>query len=696
MLSPVERAAGHCDWVRALVDSGDIYQPLAWQPGQALALLRDVEALEQSGVVVRVPARWGRRRPPRAAVQVSVGGKPPGDLGAEALLAFDVSVVLDGDGDGGGGAERLSPEEIATILAGGADLVLLRGRWVEVDREGLSRLLDRWKAAEQAHAEGLPFHEALRLLSGAGVGDETAALLGGGQAENDNAEVPQLRVVPGPWLAEVLDGLRSPEGLAETDPGAELLTQLRPYQHSGVRWLWFLRSLGLGGVLADDMGLGKTVQVIALLLLARRHRPTGNGSTPPASPASRPSLVVAPASLLANWQAEIGRFAPTLRVLVAHPSAIPGRELAALDDARLAETDVVLTSYGTLQRLPALRSPAWDVVVADEAQMIKNAATQQARAMRALQARCRLALTGTPVENRLGDLWSIFAFSNPGLLGTAREFSAFVKQLEQQAEDQPGSGYGPLRALVQPYILRRLKTQKQVLADLPEKTEVKAFCGLSRKQTALYQQTVEGLARALQSAEGVERRGLVLSTLTRLKQICNHPSHWLRDGRLGSGGQRQAAPAGRTGGGDRPAPGQDAGVHPVPRGDRAAGPVPGGAVRTAGAGAVGTDRRAPAAEAGGRVPAGGRPAVLRAVPARRGHRLEPDRRQPRHPLRPLVEPRGGGSSHRPGIPHRSEAQRAGAQADLPGHAGRTHRRPHRQQEGPQPAADRDGRRAAWR
>ena len=535
LLSPVERAAGHSDWVRAMVDSGDIYQPLAWQPGQALALLRDVEALEQSGVVVRVPARWGRRRPPRAAVQVSVGGKPPGDLGAEALLAFDVSVVLDGDGDGdgdgGGGAERLSPEEIATILAGSADLVLLRGRWVEVDREGLSRLLDRWKAAEQAHAEGLPFHEALRLLSGASVGDETAALLGGGQAGNDNAEVPQLRVVPGPWLAEVLDGLRSPDGLAETDPGAELLTQLRPYQHSGVRWLWFLRSLGLGGVLADDMGLGKTVQVIALLLLARRHRPTGNGSTPPASPASRPSLVVAPASLLANWQAELGRFAPTLRVLVAHPSAIPGRELAALDDARLAEADVVLTSYGTLQRLPALRSPAWDVVVADEAQMIKNAATQQARAMRALQARCRLALTGTPVENRLGDLWSIFAFSNPGLLGTAREFSAFVKQLGQQAEDQPGSGYGPLRALVQPYILRRLKTQKHVLADLPEKTEVKAFCGLSRKQTALYQQTVEGLARALQSAEGVERRGLVLSTLTRLKQICNHPSHWLRDGR---------------------------------------------------------------------------------------------------------------------------------------------------------------------
>jgi SNF2 family DNA or RNA helicase len=189
----------------------------------------------------------------------------------------------------------------------------------------------------------------------------------------------------------------------------------------------------------------------------------------------------------------------------------------------------VLTSYGTLQRLDVLRSLAWEVVVADEAQAIKNAATKQARAVRALRARCRLALTGTPVENRLSDLWSIFSFTSPGLLGNEREFTAFVKGLEKR-EQEGGASYGPLRALVQPYILRRLKTQKQVLADLPDKTEVKAFCGLSRKQTALYQQAVEALARELKDAEGVQRRGLVLSYLTRLKQICNHPSHWLRDG----------------------------------------------------------------------------------------------------------------------------------------------------------------------
>jgi SNF2 family DNA or RNA helicase len=183
----------------------------------------------------------------------------------------------------------------------------------------------------------------------------------------------------------------------------------------------------------------------------------------------------------------------------------------------------VLTTYGTIQRLGALAGIEWDVVVADEAQAIKNAGTKQARAVRSLRARCRLALTGTPVENRLGDLWSLFAFSTPGLLGTDREFSAFVKRLEGRAHDS----YGPLRALVRPYILRRLKTQKHVIADLPDKTEVKAFCGLTRKQAALYQDAVAALARDLASADGIARRGVVLASLTRLKQICNHPAHWL-------------------------------------------------------------------------------------------------------------------------------------------------------------------------
>jgi non-specific serine/threonine protein kinase len=508
LLAPVDRAAQSCQWVKPLLESGALYQPLAWSPAEALALLRDVETLEAAGLLVRVPEHWARGRPPRATVQVTVGGKPPGDLGAEALLDFDLSVTLDG--------QVLSTQELRELLAGTEDLVLLRGRWVEVDRARVSQLLERWTEAQRAHAEGIPFHEALRLVAGAGVAGQAAGLLA--DAPPDTA-----RVVPGPWLSQVLEGLRSPDGLAAADPGADLQAELRPYQQAGVRWLWWLRALGLGGCLADDMGLGKTIQTIALFLLCRRsHRLGTNGSGGP----GQPSLVVAPASLLGNWKAELERFAPTLRVLVAHGSETPADQLAALNAEALAGFDVVLTSYGSLQRIAALAAMTWDVVVVDEAQAIKNAGTRQSRAVRALRARCRLALTGTPVENRLSDLWSIFAFSNPGLLGSDREFSAFVKGLEARAHDS----YGPLRALVRPYILRRLKTQKQIIADLPDKTELKAFCGLSRKQTALYQQAVQTLARDLASSDGMARRGVVLAALTRLKQICNHPSAWLKDG----------------------------------------------------------------------------------------------------------------------------------------------------------------------
>jgi SNF2 family DNA or RNA helicase len=415
------------------------------------------------------------------------------------LLDFDVTVALEG--------ERLTAKEIEALLAATEGLVFLRGKWVEVDRANLAQLLDRWKDAERAHAEGLPFHEALRLLAGASVTGTSATLVTGAASD--------ARIVAGPWLAAALEGLRSPEGLAAADPGPDLRAELRPYQQAGARWLWWLRSLGLGGCLADDMGLGKTVQVIALLVLCRRQRE---------KPA--PSLVVAPASLLGNWQAELERFAPHLRVFVAHTSATPSSDLTALTPADLANHDVILTSYGTLPRLPSLTATDWDVVIADEAQAIKNPGTIQAKAVRTLRGRCRIAMTGTPVENRLGDLWSIFAFSSPGLLGTAREFSAFVKQLEARPHD----AYGPLRALVGPYVLRRMKTQKQVIADLPDKTEVKGYCGLSKKQTALYQQAVDVLKTQLSSADGMARRGVVLSSLMRLKQICNHPAQWLGNG----------------------------------------------------------------------------------------------------------------------------------------------------------------------
>jgi non-specific serine/threonine protein kinase len=304
--------------------------------------------------------------------------------------------------------------------------------------------------------------------------------------------------------------------LAQIDPGAALNGTLRPYQQVGVRWLYLLAKLGLGACLADDMGLGKTIQVLSLLLVLKRQT---NGK-------QQPSLLVAPASLLANWASELERFAPSLKALIAHPSMLPAAELKTLGPDRLRDVDLVITSYGSLLRVPWLAKGAWRLVVLDEAQAIKNPDAKQTRTAKALNARARFVLTGTPIENRLGDLWSIFDFVNPGLLGSSKEFTNFVKRLA----DRPHNSYGPLRELVRPYILRRLKTDKTVIADLPDKTEVKAFCQLSRKQAALYEQAVKDLAAQLEDAEGIQRKGLVLSFLMRFKQICNHPSQWLGDG----------------------------------------------------------------------------------------------------------------------------------------------------------------------
>jgi non-specific serine/threonine protein kinase len=376
-----------------------------------------------------------------------------------------------------------------------------------VDRERLQQTIEHFGEVERrAERDGLSFRDAMRMLAGANVAgtDEDA-----GQLEADWSQV-----VAGPWLAETLKGLRSQEGLERIEAGPALHGTLRPYQQIGVRWLHLLTGLGLGACLADDMGMGKTIQVLSLLLVLKRQ---GKGG---------PSLLVAPASLLANWASEVEQFAPSLKLLIAHPSLIPASELKGLTHESLQDLDLVVTSYGSLLRIPWLMESAWSLVVLDEAQAIKNPAAKQTRAVKRLNARSRLALTGTPVENRLGDLWSIFDFINPGLLGSAKQFTQFSKRLA----DRTHNPYGPLRELVRPYILRRLKTDKTVISDLPEKTEVKAFCQLSRKQAVLYQDSVDELASRLSDAYGIARKGMVLSFLMRFKQICNHPSQWLGDG----------------------------------------------------------------------------------------------------------------------------------------------------------------------
>ena len=502
LLVPVQRAAETCTWLRPMVEAGEIFHPLRWAVQDAAQFLSSVPELEAAGVVVRMPASWPANRPARPRVTATVGARASSAFGLDGLLDFHAEMTLDG--------ERLTEKEVNALFAGTDDLVLLRGRWVEVDRKRLGRTMQRFRDAERlAEQDGLTFAEAMRMLAGAAIAD----------GPGDAAAPDWSRVTAGPWLAETLQALRAPDG-AGIDPGAALHGTLRPYQKAGVQWLHLLSGLGLGACLADDMGLGKTIQVLALLLMQRTPR---QGGRTPLKP--QPSLLVAPASLLDNWMKELEAFAPTLQARVVHPSAMTADQLKSFGPDEAAGLDLAITSYGSLLRIPGLSQVAWRFAIVDEAQAIKNPNAKQTKAVKTLEAQSRIALTGTPVENHLGDLWSIFDFINPGLLGTARQFASYAKGLAEREQDP----YGPLRTLVQPYILRRMKTDKSVIADLPDKTEVKAYCSLTQRQAALYAQAVQDLADRLADADGMERRGVVLATLTRLKQICNHPSQWLGD-----------------------------------------------------------------------------------------------------------------------------------------------------------------------
>jgi superfamily II DNA or RNA helicase len=507
LLTPIREASEHLPWVRDLVEGGDIYRALAWTPAEAHRFLRDVPTLETIGLIVRIPNWWKADRPPRPQVSVKVGGQQVTSLGAHSLLDFSLSLTL--------GGETLTESEKRELLSSAGGLVRLRGQWVEADGEKLAAALAHWKSVEtEASSGGISFFEGMRLLAGTNRANDAIGEASGPVREWSGVE-------PGDWLRDLLARVRNPE--AESDILAQgLRATLRPYQMAGVKWLALLTSLGLGACLADDMGLGKTIQVLALLLHLRSL--DASGAKDSADMRLRvPSLIVAPASLIGNWKSELERFSPALSLFIAHPSesSIDLNDERALD-AALAGTDVAITTYGVVTRTPVLRDRRWRLLVLDEAQAIKNAGSQQARAVKQLSAAGRIALTGTPVENRLSDLWSLFDFLNPGLLGDARAFARTAKNLAERT----GQPFAPLRRLVQPYILRRLKTDKRVIADLPEKTEVRAFCGLTREQAALYEQRVQELAKKLEQTEGIQRRGMVLAYLMQLKQICNHPAQW--------------------------------------------------------------------------------------------------------------------------------------------------------------------------
>lgn len=448
--------------------------------------------LEAAGFGVQLPVWWtAEERRPRVELvaQVMPTEAVPGTVFTlKALVSVNWDIAL--------GGERVTVPELEALAAAGEALVRFRGRWIEVDHARVSEALRLW---QRHRTEARAANDIVRFMLG---------------VDSDAHGIDVAGVVGTGWIGDLLRRLRGETALEEIPPPAGFVGELRPYQHRGHAWLAFLRQWGLGACLADDMGLGKTVQALVHIECQR------------AKGEKRPVLLVCPTSVLTNWARESARFVPGLSMMVHHG---PDRYMGDSFVAEAGRHAIVATCYALLYRDYAwLRRVAWSGIVLDEAQNIKNADTRQSQAARALQSDYRIALTGTPVENHVGDLWSIMDFLNPGLLGSRAAFrDRYLRPI--QAGTDPYAREA-LRRRTAPFILRRLKTDRDVVPDLPEKREARVFCPLTREQAGLYEAVVRELATAVRDKSGLARQGLVLATLTHLKQVCNHPAHYLGDG----------------------------------------------------------------------------------------------------------------------------------------------------------------------
>ncbi|MGI9861237.1 DEAD/DEAH box helicase [Moorella naiadis] len=483
--------------------------------GEAYTFLREAAGLlAESGFGVLLPPWWGQHRPrlglrlrlkareqarhTRKKASVTAAG-----LGFAALVDYEWEIAL--------GDTVIKRQEFERLAAWKVPLVQARGQWVEVRPEELAAVTRFWQEQEDRGIMTLP--EALRYgLWARGEAEETPGIIWGtGMASS----LPLLGVTAEGLLAGHLERLQGNQPLTILPQPPGFQGVLRPYQLRGFSWLHFLTSYGLGACLADDMGLGKTIQLLALLLYRKKE-----------GLATGPVLIICPTSVAGNWQREATRFAPSLKVLLHH-----GHERLNGDDfiTTAAGCDLVISTYTLASRDEReLTAVTWDGVVLDEAQNIKNPEAKQTRSIRRLRADFRIALTGTPVENNLGELWSLMEFLNPGYLGSQAGFrSRFMIPIERYGD---GERAACLKRLVQPFILRRLKSDPAIIQDLPAKQEIKVYCHLTREQATLYEAVVQDMLQRIETAAGIERKGLVLATLAKLKQVCNHPAQFLGDG----------------------------------------------------------------------------------------------------------------------------------------------------------------------
>jgi len=457
---------------------------------QAADVLEAIDALRAAGIELVAPEKLVRRRTTSRATAQPSDNAGSGRFAATALV--DWQVVVDG--------QPVDEQTLQRAAEAGANLIQVGGRWVQLDRAEARRALATLHERQAVQRE----LSALELLA---LAAELERELEAAGLDHDPATTEPAMQGTG-WARDLLAGLPDTDITDGVVPPGFTAT-LRPYQLRGLGWLQFLRRLGLGGCLADDMGLGKTPTTLAHL-----------------AGLPGPHMVVCPLSVVRNWQSESARFAPFMRVLVHHGT---GRSSADAFVSEVTQHDLVVTTYQVAARdLEAMQQVPWSTVVLDEAQAVKNPDTRSARAMRAIGATQRIALTGTPIENRLSELWSIFNIVTPGLLGNSNQFRSRFAQPIEKGHDPAATA--ALRTLTSPFLLRRTKADKSLVPDLPPKVEQVAWAPLTREQAHLYQAVVDQLLLDSQQATGMQRRGLVLAALTRLKQICNHPAHALGDG----------------------------------------------------------------------------------------------------------------------------------------------------------------------
>ncbi|WP_242065152.1 DEAD/DEAH box helicase [Nostoc sp. FACHB-133] len=461
--------------------------------------------LEDSGFKVIVPAWYtptGRRR---AKIRLKASGSKLAATKGETKSYFGLDSLVEYQYELAIGEQTVTPIEWEQLINAKTPLVHFRGQWMELDRDKMQQLLEFW----QSHGNEQPQMTLLEFLQ------RSAELGSEWEIEHDEA------------LSEMIAKLQDKSRLEPISELDNLQGTLREYQKRGVSWLQYLENLGLNGCLADDMGLGKSVQVIARLVQEKELHEALKVGEKITSLSALPTLLIAPTSVVGNWQKEIAKFAPHLKTMVHHGST----RLQNLADFKAAceQNDVIISSFTLVRKDEKLLSGIeWQRLVLDEAQNIKNPKAAQTKAILKLRAKHRLALTGTPVENRLLDLWSIFNFLNPGYLGKEAQFRKIFEIPIQKDNDRVRSA--TLKKLVEPLILRRLKTDQSIINDLPDKVEQKLYTNLTKEQASLYEVVVLDVEKQLQSAEGIQRKGLILSTLMKLKQICNHPAQFLQDG----------------------------------------------------------------------------------------------------------------------------------------------------------------------